>query len=120
MGASFMNRRIVQGPKMMASDPPDGATGVAPGAAITMRFNKPVHPWNFVLYKLTPPIDVNVGKATAYVGGDQTLVRVTPTAPMTASCQYKIYERVGFPITDTQNKERIHYGVPFPFTWTIA
>lgn len=120
MPSSFPNRRIIRGPKLMSSYPPDGAVGIAPGAVITMQFNKPVHPWNFTLYKLTPPIDVNVAKTTAYIGGDVTRISVTPTAPMAAGEQYKIYTRIGFPITDLQNKKRIAYGVAFPFTWTIA
>lgn len=120
MNTSAMRRRLLQGPRIVSSDPPDGAVGVAPGAAITIRFNKPVQLSNFTLYKLTPPIDPLVGKSTAYVGGDMTLVRITPTAPMAAGCDYKIYERVGIPIRDLQNKERRGCDVPFPFTWTVA
>lgn len=110
MPSSFPNKRIIRGPKLMRSDPP--------GATILMQFNKPVQLANVTLQRCSIPVDV--GRIVTHPGGDPTKLLVTPTLPMAAGEDYRIYERVGFKILDTQNKERIDYGVPYPFRWTIT
>jgi len=78
-------------PSVISVDPPDGATGVAPGALVSIRFSEPlaaasVTPQSIGLEAAGSPV-----AAALALSGDGRTATLTPAAPLAAATGHRVF-----------------------------